>query len=153
MSFCSYPLVFNDFPDVDGCLGILSEVPLLLEKEALSAVPTEIWAHIHTHINIKYIEDAEKPKKLKATLHPKCQTVSVTKCIIHFIQVWSLQAVSVWYSSKAFDYYFNYMKKVCSNKHFKSEPSICEVQHFVKVYTLTRLSGVLSGGTTWCGLF
>lgn len=40
--FFSYPLVFNDFADVDGCLGILSEVPLLLEKEALSALPTQI---------------------------------------------------------------------------------------------------------------
>lgn len=43
--FFSYPLVFDDFADVDGCLGILSEVPLLLEKEALSALPTQIWTH------------------------------------------------------------------------------------------------------------
>lgn len=37
-----YPLVFYHFADVDGCLGVLPEVPLLLEKEALSALPTKI---------------------------------------------------------------------------------------------------------------
>lgn len=36
----SYPLIFDDFADVNGGLGVLSEVPLLLEKEALSALPT-----------------------------------------------------------------------------------------------------------------
>lgn len=40
--YFSYPLVFNDFADVNSGLGILSEVPLLLEKETLSAVPTQI---------------------------------------------------------------------------------------------------------------
>lgn len=37
-----YPLVFYHFADVDGRLGVLPEVPLLLEKEALSALPTQI---------------------------------------------------------------------------------------------------------------
>lgn len=47
----SYPLIFNDFADIDGCLGILSEVPLLLEKEALSALPTQFWTKRHTISN------------------------------------------------------------------------------------------------------
>lgn len=43
----SYPLVFDDFANVDGGLGVLSEVPLLLEEEALSALPTDVWTHEH----------------------------------------------------------------------------------------------------------
>lgn len=43
-----YPLVLDDFADVDSCLGVLSEVPLLLEKETLSALPTQIWTNENT---------------------------------------------------------------------------------------------------------
>lgn len=37
-----YPLVFHHFADIDGCLGVLPEVPLLLEQETLSALPAQI---------------------------------------------------------------------------------------------------------------
>lgn len=42
-----YSFVFNNFAYIDGGLGILSEVPLLLEKEALSAFPTQICTQTH----------------------------------------------------------------------------------------------------------
>lgn len=37
-----YPLVFQHFADVDCGLGVLPEVPLLLEQEALSALPAQV---------------------------------------------------------------------------------------------------------------
>ena len=38
----SYHFVIYDFADIDGGLGVLSEILLLLEKKALTTIPTEI---------------------------------------------------------------------------------------------------------------
>lgn len=42
------PFVFDDFANVDGCLSVLSEVTLLLEQEALPAVPTQLCKDPYT---------------------------------------------------------------------------------------------------------
>lgn len=41
-SIFSYHLILYDFADVDRGLCVLSEIPLLLEEKALSALPTQI---------------------------------------------------------------------------------------------------------------
>ena len=51
----SYPLVIDDFADIDGGLGILPQVSLLLEDEAVSALPTQLCtlARVDTKAGVK----------------------------------------------------------------------------------------------------
>ena len=47
----SYPLVIDDLADIDGGLGVLPQISLLLEDEAVSALPTQLCASARVDTN------------------------------------------------------------------------------------------------------